>query len=222
MERIVNFGDFTAKQQLKILEKKLKSEDVLLFQFYERNTNSIESQKYINEYFENYCDDIIHYYNPKVQLEINKAVLNELKKNVEFLGETNEKIKEKKIKDLFIQMKGGDFTNISEKSIESIKKIVYFYIVKYNTNNQLNNYVAERLHGKSQWILDDRGKIYDEDGAIWFKPQNKDEYLDVLKRFPLFSCIILKNGENINNFSFGYVVQETATNYDLLVFKNKV
>lgn len=220
MERIVEFGNLSVNQQVDLLEKNLESGNLLLFQFYEQNSENIESQERINEYFENYCDDIIHYYNPKLQVEINQAVLSELIKNVEFLGETDDIRKKEKAKKLFAQMKRGEYTNISEKSMVAIKKLVFYKLVKYNRNNRLYKYIDERRYGKSQWILDERGKVYNEGGAIWYKPSSRKESLDILTRFPLFSCIVLKNGEQIDNFSIGYVVQETASNYDLLIFEN--
>lgn len=80
MECIIEFGNLTTNQQLDLLEEKLENRDMLLFQFYEENGEFIESQELINEYFENYCDDIIHYYNPKLQLIIYTAILDVLKK----------------------------------------------------------------------------------------------------------------------------------------------
>ena len=77
------------------------------------------------------------------------------------------------------------------------------------------------MYGKSRWILDERGIVSDTDGAIWYKPFNRDEYYKVLNSFSLFSCIVLKEGEDVNKFSVGYVVEETADNYDLLIFENR-
>ena len=220
MERIVEFGNLSVNQQLDLLEKNLESGNLLLFQFYEQSSENIESQERINEYFENYCDDIIHYYNPKLQVEINQAILSELIDNVEFLGETDDIRKKEKAKKLFDQMKRGEYTNISEKCMAAIKRLVFYKLVKYIRNNRLYKYIDERTYGKSQWILDERGKVYNEGGAIWYKPSSRKESLGILTRFPLFSCIVLKNGEQIDNFSIGYVVQETASNYDLLIFEN--
>lgn len=93
-------------------------------------------------------------------------------------------------------------------------------MVKYNTNEQLNKYIDERIYGKSQWILDERGKVKGNGQTIWYKPLSRTEILETLKRFPLFSCIVLKNGEKVDDFRNGYVVQETASNYDLLIFNN--
>jgi len=115
-------------------------------------------------------------------------------------------------------MKRGEYTNIAEKSITAIKRMVFYKLVKYNKNNQLYKYIDERTYGKSKWILDERGKVYDDGGAIWYKPTNRKESLEILKSFPIFSSIILKEGDRLDNFSFGYVVIETASNYDLLIF----
>ena len=220
MECITEFGNLSVNQQLDLLEARLKNRDVILFQFYEESDKVIESQERINEYFENYCDNIVYYYNPKLQEEIAQAILNELIKNVEFLGETDIISKKEKAKNLYNEMKRGDYTNISEKSITIIKKLVFYKLVKYNKNNQLYKYINERTYGKSKWILDERGKVYSGEGAIWYKPNNRKESLEILKNFSLFSSIVLKEGEQLDNFSFGYVVIETASNYDLLILKN--
>lgn len=76
--------------------------------------------------------------------------------------------------------------------------------------------LMERVRG----FLMKRGTVYNEGGAIWYKPSNREELLDILTRFPLFACIVVKDGERIDNFSLGAVVQETASNYDLLIFEN--
>lgn len=122
--------------------------------------------------------------------------------------------------ELFRKMKEGDCTGISEETMEAIKSMVVTKLIKYNINDQAYNFVTERMYGISQWILDEHGKVQDVGGAIWYKPLNQEEYLKVLKRTPLLSCISLKDGERLDNFSSGYVIQEAADNYDLLVFSN--
>ena len=83
------------------------------------------------------------------------------------------------------------------------------------------NYVLDRLYERSKWILDEEGKRIDEIGAIWYQPKNQEEYLTILKNSSLFSCVSIRNGEKLNNFSYGYVIQETAEDYDLLIYKNE-
>ena len=50
---------------------------------------------------------------------------------------------------------------------------------------------------------------------------SQEEYLTILKNSSLFSCVSIRNGEKLNNFSYGYVIQETAEDYDLLIYKNE-
>ena len=95
-----------------------------------------------------------------------------------------------------------------------------YKLVKHNTNEQLKKYINERTYGRSQWILDERGKVKSNGQAIWYKPLNRKEIFETLKRFPLFSCIVLRNGEKVDDFRYGYIVEETASNYDLLIFNN--
>ena len=117
-------------------------------------------------------------------------------------------------------MKEGDCTGISEEAMEDIKNVVITKLIKYNVDDQVYNFVSERMYGTSPWILDEHGKLQNAGGAIWYRPLNEEEYINVLKRTPLFSSISLKDGEKLDDFSFGYVIQETADNYDLLVFSN--
>ena len=167
---------------------------------------------------ENYCDDLIHYYNPQLHLEIDQAVLSELMKDVSFLAEMEQNMV--LAKELFRKMKEGDCRGISEETMETIKNIVFNNLVKYNLNDQFYNFVMERMYGSSQWILDERGKVLEAGGAIWYRPRNKDEYLYVLKKNSLFSCVSIVDGENLESFSLGYVAQESADNYNLLIFSN--
>jgi len=121
---------------------------------------------------ENYCDDLIHYYNPQLHLEIDQAVLSELMKDVSFLAEMEQNMV--LAKELFRKMKEGDCRGISEETMETIKNIVFNNLVKYNLNDQFYNFVMERMYGSSQWILDERGKVLEAGGAIWYRPRNKD------------------------------------------------
>lgn len=213
MERIADFGSFTVNQQLDLLESRLKKGDILLFQYYEETDGAMQSQERIDEYFENYCDDLIYYYNPDLRAEIYNSIIHELLKEAGDLGE-------RRAKRQYARIKTGDAANISEKTIENIKRIVFNKLINHNKNIIQYEYVLKRMYEKSQWIVDERGKVSGTGGAIWYKPVNRDEYCDVLKFFPLFSCIILQNGEKVDHFSVAYTVQETADTYDLLMFEN--
>lgn len=213
MKKIEKFGSLSVNQKLNILKNELKEEDILLFQYYEIGDNSNVSQEDIDETFEYYCDDIIYYYNSDTKLKIEKEILKEL------IKETKE---EKAAQKLFLQIKETKNINPSiDMSLDNIKKIIFHGIRNYNINWQEYNYVIDRLYEKSNWILDEEGKRIDEIGAIWYQPKSQEEYLDILKKFPLFSCVSLRNGEKLNNFSYGYVIQETAEDYDLLIYKNE-
>jgi len=82
---ITDFGNSTAEQQLDMLENHLNNQKILLFQYYSHNYCYDENNK--NDFFENYCDDLVHYYNPQLHLEIDQAVLSELMKDVSLLAE---------------------------------------------------------------------------------------------------------------------------------------
>ncbi|MDE6055069.1 MAG: hypothetical protein K2G55_15230 [Lachnospiraceae bacterium] len=222
MKRVINFGSFTISQQLDMLESYMKKGEILLFQHYDcgKNNEYFMEQDCINDYFENYCDGVIYYYNPDLRFEIYNNVIQELVKDVEYLGETNEKRKIEKAKKLFHQMKAGDYTDICEKTLGNIKRIVFDKLMNCNRDIHEYEYVMERMYGKSKWILDERGIGSDTKGAVWYKPANRDECCHVLEASPLFSCIILEDGEDIDNFSVGFVVEETADHYDLLILKN--
>ena len=213
MKRIEKFGSLSVNQKLSVLKDKLGEDEILLFQYYEIGDNSNVSQEDIDETFEYYCDDIIYYYNSDTKLKIEKEILKELVKESK-----NEEMAQK----LFLQIKKTKRISSSINiSLDNIKKIVFHGIEKYNIDLQEYNYVLDRLYERSKWILDEEGKRIDEIGAIWYQPKNQEEYLTILKSFPLFSCISIRNGEALNNFSYGYVIQETAEDYDLLIYKNE-
>ena len=213
MKRIEKFGSLSVNQKLSVLKDKLGEDEILLFQYYEIGDNSNVSQEDIDETFEYYCDDIIYYYNSDTKLKIEKEILKELVKESK-----NEEMAQK----LFLQIKKTKRISSSINiSLDNIKKIVFHGIEKYNIDLKEYNYVLDRLYERSKWILDEEGKRIDEIGAIWYQPKNQEEYLTILKSFPLFSCISIRNGEALNNFSYGYVIQETAEDYDLLIYKNE-
>ena len=123
MERVVNFGKLSFDQQLKTLQEEMKTKDILLFQYYERDLDIIESQDQIDEYFENYCEDVIYYYNPELQKEIEQAILKEMMRSVELSGKVSDIEKEEQAKILYKKMK-NEYVNFSLKNIDSIKKII--------------------------------------------------------------------------------------------------
>ncbi len=213
MKRIEKFGSLSVNQKLSVLKDKLGENEILLFQYYEIGDNSNVSQEDIDETFEYYCDDIIYYYNSDAKLKIEKEILKELVKESK-----NEETAQK----LFLQIKKTKRISSSINiSLDNIKKIVFHGIEKYNIDLQEYNYVLDRLYERSKWILDEEGKRIDEIGAIWYQPKNQEEYLTILKNSSLFSCVSIRNGEKLNNFSYGYVIQETAEDYDLLIYKNE-
>ena len=219
MKRLKNFGDLSVDKQLDLLEDGLEKNDILLFQFYGMIDEYTASQEIIDEYFENYCDDVIYYYNPQIQKEIQQDILDVFIKNRAIYGEKGN-TPTYNPKELYNQIKKGDYTNVSKEEISIIKKLVFYKLMKYNIDEKLHKYIDERAYGKSQWILTEQGKINSDSGVIWYKPFNRKETLETLEKFPLFSCIVLKDGELLDNFSRGYVVEETASNYDLLIFEN--
>ena len=105
MERVVNFGKLSFDQQLKTLQEEMNTKDILLFQYYERDLDIIESQDQIDEYFENYCEDVIYYYNPELQKEIEQAILKEMMRSVELSGKVSDIEKEEQAKILYKKMK---------------------------------------------------------------------------------------------------------------------
>ena len=213
MKRIEKFGSLSVNQKLSVLKDKLGENEILLFQYYEIGDNSNVSQEDIDETFEYYCDDIIYYYNSDAKLKIEKEILKELVKESK-----NEETAQK----LFLQIKKTKRISSSINiSLDNIKKIVFHGIEKYNIDLQEYNYVLDRLYERSKWILNEEGKRIDEIGAIWYQPKNQEEYLTILKNSSLFSCVSIRNGEKLNNFSYGYVIQETAEDYDLLIYKNE-
>ena len=123
MERVVNFGKLSFDQQLKTLQEEMNTKDILLFQYYERDLDIIESQDQIDEYFENYCEDVIYYYNPELQKEIEQAILKEMMRSVELSGKVSDIEKEEQAKILYKKMK-NEYVNFSLKNIDSIKKII--------------------------------------------------------------------------------------------------
>lgn len=213
MKRIEKFGSLSANQKLNFFKNELGNEEALLFQYYETGNNDNVTQEDLDETFEYYCDDMIYYYNSDVKSKIEKEILKELAK------ETKD---EETARKLFLQIKKAKRISSSISiSLDNIKKIVFHGIKKYNINLREYNYVLDRLYERSKWILDEEGKRIDEIGAIWYQPKSQEEYLTILKSFPLFSCISIRNGEALKNFSYGYVIQETAEDYDLLIYKKE-
>lgn len=102
----------------------------------------------------------------------------------------------------YAQIKTGDYTNVSEKTIENIKRIVFNKLTNHNRNIDQYEYVLKRMYGKSHWIVDERGKVLDTGGAIWYKPVNRKEYCDDMfftnEERKIMESLFLSINENAN------------------------
>lgn len=176
MRRIVGFGNLTISQQLNTLQGYLKSQEILLFQYYQPNEGVRDGKNDCAEYFGDYCDDVIHYYSLNLQQEINQEVLDILREDIKCSMKAVQE-KKKTAEELFIKMKEGDCTGISEEAMEDIKNVVITKLIKYNIDDQVHNFVTERMYGASPWILDEHGKLQNAGGAIWYRPLNRKNIL---------------------------------------------
>lgn len=95
MKRIKKFGCLTIEQKLNVLQNELNEDEIILFQYYEINTKENGTQEEIDEFFEDYCDDIIYYYNPHVKVKIENEIVDEL------IKEIGKEIGREEIKQLF-------------------------------------------------------------------------------------------------------------------------
>lgn len=213
MRRVEKFGLLSVNQQLAILQKELKEGEVLLFQYYERSNTEDESQENIDEFFDLYCDDCIYYYDSRIRKKVEEEIIRRIMQEIPGIKDREN------ARDIFMQVKENKKNVQSKLIVNTIKKMIFYSMRKYNYDYKEYQWVFDRLYEKSNWVLDEEGKRQGVE-AIWYKPVNQMEYLEILKNTPLFSCIVVKQGEKVDNFSLGYVICETAEDYDLLIYEN--
>lgn len=83
--KIIHFGLLDKKQQIDILECFKKEKEVLIFQHFILDVDSIdeESKKYQKEiYYEDFCQDFIYFYDVKLKQEIENKIKEILFVNV--------------------------------------------------------------------------------------------------------------------------------------------
>lgn len=111
--------------------------------------------------------------------------------------------------------------NISYNVKNKIKNIICSNLIKYNYDVTEKEYVQRRIYQYSNWILCEEGTIKNNACVLWYKSLNDEECMDIMKKMQLlYECIAIKEGDEIDKFSTGFIVQEMADNYDLLIFEH--
>lgn len=219
---IKQFGLLNKEEQLGVLECFKKEGQDLIIQHYGISTISdddifnddIRSQ--IEDYYEAYCMDIIYYYDEKLKFKIDEKIKNILwEAQKESNVDKSEKLKSKLLDDL----KAGNVLNLNNTVLYNIKKLVYLEIHNNNYDRKVEEFISKRKVFSNNTVIFEDGKHSTEAEIVWYKPQNRAEYLYALNLEGIYTCIVLSPNESFEKFSYALVYNETEVNYDLIIFK---
>ena len=100
-------------------------------------------------------------------------------------------------------------------------KVTIFEMFHYNNDNlDEKKWIEDRTVYESKMYLSENGMKRSTCSNIWYCPQNCDEIVQSIEREFHYSCIILNKVAKFSKFSFAFYKEETAEDFDLLIFDN--
>ncbi|AGF57421.1 hypothetical protein B0P06_004280 [Clostridium saccharoperbutylacetonicum] len=225
MYNISHFGLLDNESQLEILECFIKDDEDLLFQHYIRNKikeddiTSEEAIEEIDDFFDEYCKDLLFYYDKTVKDNIEEKVKKILFESIYGKDDIRDLEKRNKIEEkLFKELKDDDL-DIDDKVLEKIKNTIYIESYNNNYDKVEEEFVCKReKFSNNIWIWEDG--VQRSDGVTsWYKPQSKEEYLHAMKLEVFYGVIVLKKDINFEEYSYALAYYETAEDYDLMIFE---
>ncbi len=209
MIQIVNFGSYELRDKRKIISGYLNSDDLILFS-YQKDAVYIDEDADFD--FELYCLDAVYYNNEELKVEIEKEII-ELIKDYLHIDLSEAKRFYFKLKD---EVNNGDNVDIDNALLEKIKNTVYISLRKKNIDRDFLQFVNERKYGETNWNVCE-SIIQTNTAFVWYIV-HMDELSELLKINEPCTFISLKTGDELENFSMVFIIEETASDYDLLIF----
>lgn len=226
MYNISHFGLLDQESQLEILECFIKNDEDLLFQHYVKNKIQEEdmTDDYIiserDDYFDDFCKGGWFYYDNALKEEIENKVKKILFESIYGKNNTYDLDKRNEIEEkLYKELKDDDL-DIDYDILEKIKNIIYIESYNNNYDKVEHEFICKReIFSNITGICED-GEYSTQGLIIWYKPQNKEEYLHAMKQEVFYVCIALKRGSSFEEYSYALAYYETAEDYDLVIFEN--
>lgn len=208
--KIYNFGELPIEGQYEVLNYFVKKDDRILFHSYatkieEITEDEIECLK--EEYFEQYCDDIIGF---------EDGVACKLEQNISKILQKYELNYDGDIRTYLSKFK---YEQLDNKKREVFDKVKYeiFESVFLNEPPFRKSFVKERVIYTNYAFLEEDGLHMIDTSNIWYLPKNRQEVLYTMKMEVDYTCVIVDKKQEFLEYTYGLLYVESADNYDLVI-----
>lgn len=208
--KIYNFGELPIEDQYEVLNYFVKKDDRILFHSYatkieEITEDEIECLK--EEYFEQYCDDIIGF---------EGGVACKLEQNISKILQKYELNYDGDIRTYLSKFK---YEQLDNKKREVFDKVKYeiFESVFLNEPPFRKSFVKERVIYTNYAFLEEDGLHMIDTSNIWYLPKNRQEVLYTMKMEVDYTCVIVDKKQEFLEYTYGLLYVESADNYDLVI-----
>lgn len=208
--KIYNFGELPIEDQYEVLNYFVKKDDRILFHSYATKIEEItedEIERLKEEYFEQYCDDIIGF---------EDGVACKLEQNISKILQKYELNYDGDIRTYLSKFK---YEQLDNKKREVFDKVKYeiFESVFFNEPPFRKSFVKERVIYTNYAFLEEDGLHMIDTSNIWYLPKNRQEVLYTMKMEVDYTCVIVDKKQEFLEYTYGLLYVESADNYDLVI-----
>lgn len=221
MYRIKNFGNFTSEEQMRVIHAFKTNTQDIFFQYSITNYVNLSQHNLQNkyDYFEEYCADVLYFYNKKLKSNIETEIKQMLYFEIFNKDSILDKKKYEVIEELYIRIINGDTDVISKDILDKLVSLIYKELLINNIDKERENFAFKRMAFYNNLFIDERGvHKNDMNSTVWYQPQNEREYSQAMKSDFFYSCIIIDKGTRPEDYLYGFTYIETGDNYDLIIF----
>lgn len=208
--KIYYFGELSIEDQYEVLNCFVRKDDRILFHSYATKIEEVtedEIEYLKEEYFEQYCDDIIGFQDG-VECKLQQNISKILKKNKLNYGSDIRKYLNKiKHKQLYFKKR-----EIFDEVKYEIFKSVFFSEPPFR-----KNFVKERMIYMNYAFLEEDGLHMVDSSNIWYLPKDRNEIIYSMKMEVDYTCVIINKNKNFFEYTYGLLYVESADNYDLII-----
>lgn len=208
--KILNFGELSIENQYEALNYFVRKDESILFHSYATKIKELtedEIERLKEEYFEQYCDDIISF-EDVIEYELEQNISKILQKyKLNYDGDIRKYLSELKYADL------------NNNKCEILDKVKYeiFESVFFNEPPFRKIFVKERVVYTNFALLEEDGLKMINTSNVWYLPRNHQEVIYTMKMEVDYTCIIIDKNKNFIEYMYGLLYVESADNYDLVI-----
>lgn len=165
------------------------------------------------DYFEDYCTDTMAL-KMEEHFRIKSAVVNYLQENK--LLQYKYHMGMEKAYEYYKSLVENCFNMYSSEVVNQIKNII-MDIAYCSDSTYKTEFIDERILYSNYYCLDENGMEKVDFTNIWYKPNNREEFIYAMKEEAIYSGIILNIENQFDYLATSFCKVETASDYDLII-----